>query len=74
MKRTARNYEAYLNELYTDTFSESQAVNQFDYLNNGKVKRETIITAHTNHELGTLMRKHDPIGFNVGFGEWEKGN
>jgi hypothetical protein len=73
MKRTAKNYEAHLNELYADAFSASQAVDHFEYLNNGKIKHDTIITAHNNHELGTLVRKYDPIGFNAGLSEWSKG-
>lgn len=73
MKRTAKNYEAHLNELYTDIYSAEEAVEQFEYLNSGKIKHETIIIAHENHELGTLMRKHDPIGFNAGYSEWSRG-
>jgi hypothetical protein len=73
MKRTPKNYEAHLNELYSDIYSAEEAADHFAYLNSGKIKRETIIIAHGNYELGTLMRKHDPIGFNAGHSEWSKG-
>lgn len=70
MKKTARNHEAFLNELFSDTYNEREAIERFEYLNNGKVQPRTIVNAHTNHELGTLLRKHDPIAFNASYNEW----
>jgi hypothetical protein len=63
--KTAAQHEKHLNELYADTMGYEQAQEEFCYLNNGKIKPSTIATAYHNHTLGTLLRKYDPIAFNV---------
>lgn len=73
MKKTHKNFEAHLNELYADAFSESQAWDNFQHWKKGKIKREEITTAVENHELGTLMRKYDPIAFHTAYNEWSTG-
>ena len=66
-KKTKFRYERHLNDLYSDTFSQQEAVEHFDYF---KCRPGTIANAHTQHTLGTLLRRKDPIGFNVGFNDW----
>ena len=60
--------EKHLNQLYADIFSEEQAVEQFEYMINKSRGKHTTISAirvaHTNHELGSLLKKYDPIAFN----------
>jgi len=74
MKRTKKDYETYLNTLYADMYSESQAEDNFAYLANksrGKATNlKAICEACTSHTLGSLLRKFDPIAFNVGYREW----
>jgi len=76
MKQTKKAYEEYLNQLYTDIFSASSAEDEFGYLTNksrGKATNiKTIADAHTNHSLGSLLRKFDPVAFNAGFNDWKK--
>ena len=76
MKKTRKQYEQYLNASYADSFSSSQAEDHFEYLaSRSRVKRtniKRINEAYQNHELGSLLRKFDPIAFNVGFNEWSK--
>jgi len=74
VKNTKSAYEKYLNELYTDMYTESEAYDQFCYLKNGKIKKSKIYTAHANHKLGTLVRKYDPFSFNVYFKIWAGNN
>jgi len=66
-KRTAAEHERHLNALYADCFSEEQAVEQFIYLTSKQRNKRTteanIRQQHTNHQLGTLLRKFDPIAF-----------
>ena len=66
-KRTPKEHERHLNALYTDSFSESQAVEQFIYLTSKNRSQRTteanIRNHHANHQLGTLLRKFDPIAF-----------
>lgn len=66
---TPAQHEQYLNELYADNYSESQAMDSFVYLANksrGKHTTEAAIrNAYHNHTLGTLLRKYDPVAFNV---------
>lgn len=77
MKQTKKHYEEYLNQLYSDIYSESAAEDNFIYLTNknrGKVTNVKAITdAHANHMLGSLLRKFDPIAFNTGYSDWRKG-
>jgi len=73
MKNTKKNHEKYLNELYADMYSEEQAQDEFAYLTNrsrGKyTTRNAISVAHANHELGSLLRKFDPIAFECSFND-----
>jgi hypothetical protein len=72
MKKTKAAFEKHLNELYADIYSFSQAHDQFSHFKNGKITEREIYQAYNNHSLGTLLRKCDPVAFNVGFNEWKK--
>lgn len=65
---TAAAKEKYLNALYFDAYSEEQAVENFIYLTNKSRGKHTternIRNAHQRRELGTLLRRLDPIAFN----------
>jgi hypothetical protein len=67
--KTLAAKERHLNQLYADIFSQEQAVEHFIYLTNksrGNYTTEANIRKHhTNHTLGTLLRKYDPIAFNT---------
>lgn len=74
----AKNYtrikhEQHLNELYKDTYSRDQAFDNFEYLTNKKRMNFIMPWNLWNHidrgTLGTLLRKYDPIAFNVSYGE-----
>jgi hypothetical protein len=68
MSKTKKDYEKYLNELYCDSYSEGQAIDNLKYLGDETVIRRN----HTNHTLGTLLRRKDNIQFEVGYAEWNK--
>jgi len=63
--------EIRLNELYADSFSEEEAVDAFIYLTNkerGKGNTTTvkhIRSCHCNHQLGSLLKRLDPITYNL---------
>jgi len=65
---TAAQREKHLNALYFDAFSEEQAIDNFIYLTNksrGKYTTErNLRNAYHRRELGTLLRRLDPIAFN----------
>lgn len=70
MKQTAKNHEQKLNELYADTIQDYYAAfEKFEYLTNknrGKhTTKSNIISHYNNGTLGTLLRRYDPIAFNV---------
>lgn len=75
MKRTKKAFEAHLNELYADAYSQQQALDNFIYLaNNSRHKSTTserINEAYANRTLGSLLRAYDPIAFNVAFNDWK---
>jgi hypothetical protein len=68
---TKKSKERKLNESFTDMYSEEEAVDNFIYLTNkdrGKGNTTTekhIRVCFNNHELGSLLRRLDPIAFNV---------
>jgi hypothetical protein len=66
--KTKKAFETGLNELYFSYYSESQALDVFSYLGSELVVRNN----YYRRSLGTLLRKKDPIGFEVGYSEWKK--
>ena len=61
MKKTKKNYEEYLNDLYSNCIILEECPGIYDYLPKPLLERG---------KLGTCLRKHDPIQFEVGFDEW----
>lgn len=70
MKKSKSRYEQYLNALYSSCCSIEEAIENFCYLNKGAVRKTTLKMAYLNRRIGTLIRKYDPIAFNVGFREY----
>lgn len=74
-RKTKKNFEIHLNQLYADLYTQEQALDNFLYLaNRSRVNCTTsngINAAFANHTLGTLLRKYDPIAFNVQYNEWK---
>lgn len=68
-QKTPAEHERHLNELYADIYSEEEAVDQFIYLTSKDRKPRTteanIRQQFNNHQLGTLLRKFDPIAFHT---------
>ena len=61
-RKTRDNYESYLNDIYYGTDLWEHGDGQYSYINAPKLLRQG--------KLGTALRKHDTIAFNVGFDEW----
>jgi len=72
MNKTKKKYEQYLNALLSDTYSMNQAVDNYSYFKGGKIRETSLISAHANRTLGTLLRRYDPICFQVGYNEWSR--
>jgi hypothetical protein len=79
-KKTKKEYEQYLNELYKDCYSDQQVVDMFVYMT---VKQSKDHHPCRMFELnkyviignaGYLVRKFDPMLFNIGFNEFCKTN
>lgn len=60
MKKTKDNYEEYLNDIYyhQDIWGDGH----YSYLNAPKLLKKG--------KLGTALRRHDPIAFDIGYREW----
>jgi hypothetical protein len=65
--KTNKQKEVHLNEMYTDIFSEEQAVDHFIYLTNKSRSQTTtenhIRKCHGNRTLGSLLKRLDPQAF-----------
>jgi len=55
-KYTKKAYEQYLNDM-------SDCVREEDFIMCGKMR---------HGKYGTMLRKYDPIGFEIGFNEWKR--
>lgn len=67
--KTLKAKEAHLNALYNDCYSEEQAVDNFIYLTTkgrqgGSTTENNIRNAYRRRELGTLLKRLDPVAFN----------
>lgn len=66
---TPKKREQMLNRMYSDNYSEDDAVESLIYLTNknrGKHTTEANLRKqYRNKKLGTLLRRLDPIAFNV---------
>lgn len=76
--KTKKEYERHLNDVYSETcYDYVTALDVFDYITvrsrGTHTTRENIIKHYNNQKLGSLLRKYDPIAFNVGFNEWSYG-
>jgi hypothetical protein len=60
MRKTKKAYEEYLNKMTPDFESE-------EWIIGGKNRARAYYP-----RFGAAMRQHDPIGFQVGFNEWER--
>ena len=69
MTKTKQDKEDYLNTLYSEEYTEEEAVDNFIYMTNrdrGKTTTEAHIRrSYWNGTLGTLLRKLDPIAFEL---------
>ena len=54
MRKTRKQYERYLNEI-------GECLDEEKFIVGGKMRRG---------KYGTMMRKHDPVCFNVGYSEY----
>lgn len=60
--------EKYLNEFYSNNYSEEKAVDLLQYIavkgrSGGNTTIKNIRNAYNNYTLGTLVRKYDKIAF-----------
>lgn len=76
IQKTKKEYEKFLNQMYADCYSEEQIVNALEYMTNksrttGTTTIKNIRSSHQNHIIGSLLRKYDPLAFEVGYNEWK---
>ena len=67
---TAKQKESRVNELLTDCYSESQALDNFIYLTNknrngGTTTEKNILTQYRNRNLAQLIKRLDPTAYNL---------
>jgi hypothetical protein len=75
VEKTEDAYEEYCNDLYSPPASWERVFDQFVYLTNNHRIGESITEEELQAKfylgsIGTLLRKLDPIRFQVGFNEW----
>lgn len=56
MKKTKKEYEKYLNEI-------GLSLDEDHFIIGGKKRKG---------KYGTMLRKHDPIAFSVGYNDWRR--
>jgi hypothetical protein len=60
--------EQQLNQTLSECYTSDEALDRFIYLTSNRRKARTteanILKCHRNHQLGTLLRRLDPIAFN----------
>ena len=61
MKKTRKNYEDYLNDIY----------NIDEGLDVGEYMLPQAKRLLMSGKYGSALRKYDPVAFNVGFNEWQ---
>ncbi len=62
-KETKDDYERYLNDMYYHQDIWMNGVGRYSYMNAPRLLKQG--------KLGTALRRHDPIAFNVGYREWK---
>ena len=69
--KTKKEYENYLNELYD--FHECRDKTEHCWAGNDKTKQQKnwALKKGLQNKYGTIIRKLDPIAFEVGYNEWK---
>lgn len=63
MRWTKADHEEYLNDLYADVYDWETCLEEFGHY--CADEDDTITDAYHDRTLGTLLRRKDPIAFNV---------
>ena len=71
-KRSAlQAFTEHLNNLYADIYGFEEVLDNFShYYKTDSMARRKLQVHYSNHTLGSLQRKHDPIAFRVQFNDW----
>lgn len=74
-RKTKKEYEQYLNEYYGDMDFETTR-EELIYMTvksraGGHISSPTLNLRIRQKKCGQVIRKYDPIAFNVGFNEWK---
>lgn len=74
MKKTKKNYEEYLNQIYNE-MGWIEAFNQLQYLSNPNrgcyCSQVKISNYNSKKQLGKLLRIFDPLAFEIGYSDWK---
>ena len=72
-KYTKKDHEKYLNQLLSEFYTIQGIFNEFIYLTNKNRKHHTtkahLEKCYDNHTIGSLLRRLDPIAFEVSYHE-----
>lgn len=74
MKKTKKAYEEWLNNLYQEDYSHDDAIEALLYLTGDRpdaITRDELSLQILSGTAGTLLKKMDPIAFEVGFNDWK---
>lgn len=73
MNKTKKDYENYLNSVYAEMDKE-EVMDKLSYLTNPmKVKKTSLVhlcNSYDRESIGTLLRRLDPMRFELGYNEW----
>lgn len=61
-RKNKKDYEEYLNDMFRGQDLYDDGRGKYSYMNSKKLLRAG--------KMGTALRKHDPVAFEVGFREW----
>ncbi len=58
-----KQYEKYLNKMLSSDYTMDNIIKEFDYL----TEKNLLINAYYNNSLGSLLRKKDPLRFQLDY-------
>ena len=67
--KTRKQYEEYLNEMITSSYGQNELIEKYKYLTKNS---RVLLMAWYQRRVGSLIRRQDPVLFDVGYSEWSR--
>lgn len=74
MKKTRKAYEEYLNDSFSPNYTRRHTEHCWAGDDKTPAQKRSALRLANKGLYGTILRKHDPIAFEVGYQEWSLKN